>query len=84
MVQDSFIKVIHKETKETLFQCSYEESEKAYDFARQMEELGVDIEVLIPGAPVSLAQELGASQEHVQELKDFMEEEIKSHVPDTV
>lgn len=70
------IRVLEVQTKECLFSCDHEELERAYEFAKQMEELGIDVEIESPSAAQSLATSLGASTE---ELARELEEEIASH-----
>jgi hypothetical protein len=67
------------QTKATLFECAIEESEKAYQFAAEMEEMGLDIEVVSPTLGETLSNSLGLSQEAQQKYKDSLEEEMESH-----
>jgi hypothetical protein len=62
-----------------LFECSLTESEKAYQYAASMEELGLDVEVISPTLSESLSSSLGLSREQQQEYKESMEEEIEAH-----
>ncbi|MCO4793581.1 MAG: hypothetical protein KC493_07710 [Bacteriovoracaceae bacterium] len=73
------IKVIEKQGLEVLFECDIQEEEKAYTFAKEMEELGIDIEVQIPSVTETLISTLGANEEDVSTLKKMMDEEIESH-----
>lgn len=66
-------------TKQILFQTSLEESESAYQFAAQMEELGLDIEVISPTLSETLTTSLGVSEEKMQQYKESMEDEIEAH-----
>lgn len=66
-------------TKATLFECSISESEKAYQFAAEMEELGLDIEVLAPTLTDTLSNSLGLSAEQKATYQQSMEDEIEQH-----
>jgi tRNA A-37 threonylcarbamoyl transferase component Bud32 len=66
-------------TKQVLFECLVDESEKAYQFAAEMEELGLDIEVLSPTLSETLSNSLGLSKEALQQYKKSMEEEMEAH-----
>lgn len=73
------IRVIDQQTGQTLFECSLEESEKAYAFAAQMEEMGLDIQVLSPTLGDTLCQSLGLNQEQQQAYRQGLEEEMEQH-----
>lgn len=66
-------------TQQTLFECSMNEAEKAYAFAAEMEEMGLDIEVINPTLSETLSKSLGLSKEQLQEYKESMEEEMEHH-----
>lgn len=66
-------------TQQVLFECPLTESEKAYQFAAEMEELGLDIEVVAPTLGDTLSSSLGLSREQQQEYKESLEEEMESH-----
>lgn len=66
-------------TQQVLFECSVSESEKAYKFAADMEEMGLDIEVVAPTLSETLSKSLGLSREQMQEYKNSMEEEMEHH-----
>ncbi len=73
------VKVIDILSEETLFQCEINEIEKAYAYAEQMEEIGLDIKITAPSAPETLARSLGASEENIHHLVDEIHQEIKDH-----
>ncbi len=75
----SRIKVLEKQSGEVLFECEVTEEEKAYTYAKDMEELGIDVEVKIPSVSETLISVLGASEKDVDTLKHMMDEEIESH-----
>lgn len=60
-------------------ECPVTESEKAYAFAAEMEEMGLEIEVISPTLTDTLSESLGLTKEQLQEYKNSMEEEIEAH-----
>lgn len=78
-IDDNSVKVIEKNSRTILFSCTISEIDKAYSFAEQMEGNGVEIELLSPSCPESLARALGASYENLQAEIDA---EISSHLDD--
>lgn len=67
------------QTQQVLFECPVTESEKAYQFAAEMEEMGLDIEVISPTLSETLSTSLGLTKEQLQEYKNSMDEEIEAH-----
>lgn len=66
-------------SKQILFQASMEESESAYQFAAQMEEFGLDIEVISPTLSDTLTTSLGISEEEILRYNQSLESEIEAH-----
>ncbi len=58
---------------------TYEDLETAYQMAANLETAGIDVELLIPGAVESLANELGLSVPQQQMLAESVEEELDDH-----
>lgn len=83
MQKKSKIQVIERTEKQVLFECEYEQSELAYAFAQEMEELGVDVIVKTPTVVASLSECLGANDEEQKALEDEMIAEIESHGVDS-
>lgn len=79
----STIRVIEKNSNDILFECSSDDAEKAYEFAAQMEELGLDVVIKQPSVAESLSMTLGASQEELQKIQEELNDEIESHNPDS-
>jgi hypothetical protein len=73
------IQVLDVHTGQSLFECPLTESEKAYAFAAQMEEMGLDVEVKNPTLSQTLTASLGLSQTEVAEYEKSMEEEMEHH-----
>lgn len=73
------VRVIDVLSGTTLFSTTVEKIEDAYTFAAQMEEAGLDIQILAPGLTETLIQSLGASQEDIENYKQEMQDEIDGH-----
>lgn len=73
------IRVIDVQTEQTLFECSLQESEKAYQFAAEMEEMGLDLKVVVPTLSETLSQSLGLSREAQAAYQESLEEEMEEH-----
>lgn len=67
------------QTQQVLFECAITESEKAWQFAAEMEEMGLDIEVISPTLSETLSNSLGLTNEELQAYKESMEEEMEHH-----
>jgi hypothetical protein len=67
------------QTQQILFECAITESEKAYQFAAEMEEMGLDLEVISPTMGQTLSDSLGLTQEQQQEYQNSLEAEMESH-----
>ncbi len=66
-------------SQQTLFECELAESEKAYQYAAHMEELGIDVEVISPTLSETLTASLGLSPEAREQYRMSLEQEIESH-----
>jgi protein-arginine kinase len=73
------IQVRDVRTQQILFECALTESEKAYQFAAEMEEMGLDLEVIAPTLGETLSNSLGLTQEQQQEYKNSIEDEMEAH-----
>jgi len=73
------IKVIDKGSGQTLFECTRDESAKAYQAAAEFEEMGLDIEVITPSLTASLSTSLGLSREQTEAFEKSLEEESLAH-----
>jgi tRNA A-37 threonylcarbamoyl transferase component Bud32 len=67
------------QTQQVLFECSIDQAETAGKFAAEMEEMGLDIEVITPTLTDTLSSSLGLSREALEEYKQSMEEEMEDH-----
>jgi hypothetical protein len=77
--EKSKILVRDVETKQVLFECDLIESEKAWQFAAEMEEMGLDIEVITPTLSETLSESLGLTRAEKEAYQESMEEEMEAH-----
>lgn len=75
----STVKVLD-EQDQILFECAVEEADKAWDYARQMEEIGIAVKLVSPSLPESLAKILGGNESELEKLRHELDEEIDSHI----
>jgi len=75
----SMIQVVETTSGEVLFQCPFEEDEKAYAYAREMEAMGLDITIKKPSVAQTLVNELGLNEEDRKAYDQSLEEEILEH-----
>jgi hypothetical protein len=66
-------------TKQILFECPIEQPERAWAFAAEMEEMGLDVEIDAPTLSDSLSSSLGLTVSEHEELKQSIEAEMESH-----
>jgi hypothetical protein len=75
----SKIKVVDVESETVLFECELNESEKAYEYAAEMEKLGLDVIIKNPTVTQTLSESLGISTEDSERLEEELAEEIEGH-----
>lgn len=73
------IKIISKQDQNILAEFNFDKLEQAYQQALSYEDLGLDIELLIPGATTTLAQSLKIPQSQIAKLQHEMNDEIDDH-----
>ena len=73
------VKVIDVLSGTTLFETSIERIEDAYSYATQMEDAGLDIQVVAPGLAETLIKSLGASDQEISDYKQTLDDEIADH-----
>lgn len=73
------VRVIDSISQTTLFETSIEKIADAYAFATQMEEAGLDIEVIAPGLAETLIRSLGADDQDIAVYKQSLQDEIDEH-----
>lgn len=73
------IQVVDSDSRQVLFECPVDEAEKAYNYAADLENMGLSIEVLNPTLSQTLSHSLGLGPEAHAEFEQSMEEEIEHH-----
>jgi len=73
------VKVIELESNDVLFTCESDEQEKAYAYAAQMEEFGLQVKVLSPSVFETLAFGLGVEGEELEEFVGSVTDELEDH-----
>lgn len=73
------VRVIDTLSGTTLFETTIEKINDAYAFATQMEEVGLDIEVVAPGLAETLIRSLGADESEIKEYQQSLQDEIDEH-----
>lgn len=73
------VQVISIESNEVLFSCEISEEEKAYAYATQMEEIGVDVKIVSPNVTDTLSDALGLDTENQEKFQESIFEEIHDH-----
>jgi len=73
------IKIISKQDQNILAEFSFKDLAKAYQQALAFEDLGLDIELNIPGATASLAQSLKIPPQQFHKLDQELNSEIDDH-----
>jgi hypothetical protein len=79
MKMSNQVRVIDSLSKTILFETTMDKISDAYSYATQMEEMGLDIEVIAPGLAETLIQSLGATSEEIDEYKQRLQDEIDEH-----
>jgi hypothetical protein len=75
----NLVRVVDSLSRTSLFETTIEKIADAYAFATQMEEAGLDIEIVAPGLAETLIQSLGADEHEIAEYKQSMEDEMNDH-----
>jgi hypothetical protein len=75
----SRVQVIDKNSGEVLFRTDMDKMSMAYEFAREMEEMGLDVEVKAPDIHETLADTLGVKPEDRSEYSESLAHEIDAH-----
>lgn len=73
------VKVIAIDSDEILFETSISEMDKAYEYAAEMEEMGISVKLDAPTIADTLSDSLGLNIEDRHRLATSMEEELEDH-----
>ncbi len=73
------VKIIDAASEETLFECSLEDMEVAYQQAAQYEEMGLDVKIIAPTITQTLTHTLGLSHDEEEEYQNSVVAEMEDH-----
>lgn len=73
------VQVLDIGTNQVLFECSLEESERAHQYAAEMEDMGLDVKVVNPTLAETLTSSLGLDVEEVKVYQESMDHELEDH-----
>lgn len=73
------VKVIASDTNEILLETDIESLDDAYKFASQMDEIGIQVEVLAPTITETLSDTLGLSIDDKYHYEKSVDDEISEH-----
>lgn len=73
------VKVIDVGSEEVLFTCPVEKLQSAYQFAAQMEELGLDVKIIAPSVTQTLCDSLGIESDERMDYEDSVANELDDH-----
>lgn len=79
MIEIFPIKIISKQDQTIIEEFNFSELDRAFLQARYYEDLGLDIELIIPGAAQSLAIGLKSNLEQMEKLAKDCQKEIEDH-----
>ena len=73
------VKVIELNDRQELFECEIHEIDKAYKFASDMEQMGIDVKIISPSITRELSHSLGVSEEDWKKIAASLDDEIADH-----
>jgi hypothetical protein len=73
------VRVIDINSEESLFECDITKLESAYQFAAQMEEMGLEVKVCAPSISETLTESLGMSHDEKEEYEQSVVAEMDDH-----
>ena len=79
MSTNSKITVIDVSSEKILFECHIDDSEQAFAFAAQMEEMGLEVSVIAPTITQSLCHSLGLDPESQEDYEESVVAELEDH-----
>jgi hypothetical protein len=79
MVMLKKVKVIAVYTDEVLLEVPMEQMAVAYEYAAQMDEMGIEVKVVAPTIADTLSSSLGLTVDDHEKLQTSIEEEIEDH-----
>ncbi len=74
-----FVQLIEKNSQSVLYEIGIDQIEKAYEMAKQFEQMDLDIELRAPSLPLTLAKELGLTSDEEKSFNDAIDSELDGH-----
>ena len=79
MPKELKVKIIDIQSQETLFECSVDEMESAYQQAAIYEEMGLDVKIIAPSITQTLTNTLGLTHDEEEEYQNSVVAEMEDH-----
>ena len=79
MPKELKVKIIDIQSQETLFECSVDEMESAYQQAAIYEEMGLDVKIIAPSITQTLSNTLGLTHDEEEEYQNSVVAEMEDH-----
>lgn len=73
------VRLLTIDTNECLFETEIADIAKAYEYAAQLEEMGVEVKIDAPTIADTLSDSLGLNVDDQEKLQDSIIEEIEDH-----
>lgn len=73
------VKIIDVQSQNILFECSMEHIASAYAYAAELEEMGLDIEMIAPTITQSLTDSLGIKHDELEDFEQSVIAEMDDH-----
>jgi hypothetical protein len=73
------VRVVDSNSKQVLFECALDQSDRAYEAAAGFEAMGLDVKIEHPNVNQTLADSLGVSGSQMEAFTESLDEEIEEH-----
>lgn len=76
---NTLVKVVDQNSESVLFSCSMDNIHSAYLYAKEMENLGLEVKIIAPTITQTLANGLGITETEKAEYDKSVEQEMNDH-----
>lgn len=76
---NSLVKVVDQNSQSVLFSCGMDNIHSAYLYAKEMENLGLEVKIVSPTITQTLADGLGISAQEKMNLQESVNQELHDH-----
>lgn len=76
---NSLVKVVDQNSQSVLFSCAMDNIHSAYLYAKEMENLGLDVKIVSPTITQTLANGLGISEQEKANYQASVSRELHDH-----